>query len=84
MAAILYLALYLVICSAFQPQHTGQLGTVRGSKSGNYVMHLYMEKGDSVFPLRHIEKGNSHENILLKKRSFSSFRRRKAMGMFKL
>ena len=83
MAAIPYLAMYLVICSAFQPQHTGQLDNVRGSESENIVMYLYMEKGDNVFPLWYIEKDNSHENILPKKRYFLSFRRRKAKGKFK-
>ena len=83
MAAISYLALIAVICSAFQAQHTGQLGTVRESKSGNKYLYMGRVKEESVFPLRYIEKHNFHEKVIPKKRSFSSFRRRKAMGRFK-
>ena len=90
MAAISYLALFAVICNAFQVQHTGQVETVRESESGNKYLYLDMDMGmvmgkeEGVFHLRYIETGNFHGKVILKKRSFSSFRRRKARGRFKL
>ena len=84
MAAISYLALFAVICNAFQVQHTGQVETVRESESGNKYLYLGMVREESVFNLfTYIEKRNFHGKVILKKRSFSSFRRRKAMGRFK-
>ena len=88
MAAISYWAIFAIICSAFQVQHTGQLETFRESESGNNYLYLYMGMGkgkeESVFHLRYLETGNFYGKVILKKRSFSSFRRRKATGRFKL
>ena len=84
MAAISYWAILAIICSAFQVQHNGQLETVRESESGNKYLYMGMDSEDIVFHLRYIEKGNFYGKVILKKRSFVSFRRRKAKGRFKL